>query len=141
MIVSAFPLFFSDGRAYITRRADNVLWATGTQRGASLYFLDLIPTTSGKFKPDSEASLVDRPRYQSAIGCLLYLSIGSRPDITFAVNRLAQFASAPNIDHWQAVLRLISYIHGTASLGITLGRDPSSPFCGFFDASYAEFLS
>ena len=79
-----FSTLFSDGRAYITRRADNVLWATGTQRGASLYFLDLISTTSGKFKPDSEASLVDRPRYQSAIGCLLYLSIGSRPDITFA---------------------------------------------------------
>jgi hypothetical protein len=34
--------------------------------------------------------------YLSQIGCLLYLSQGSRQDITFAVNFLARFSMAPS---------------------------------------------
>ena len=34
---------FSDRKAYITRRCDNVLWATGSLRDNSLYFLDTAP--------------------------------------------------------------------------------------------------
>ena len=37
---------FADGRAFLTRRSDNVLWPTGTRRSNNLYFLDLIPTPS-----------------------------------------------------------------------------------------------
>eukprot|EP00171_Calliarthron_tuberculosum_P023532 IDg23532t1 len=34
--------------------------------------------------------------YRQAIGSLMYLSLGTRPDIAFAVNRLAQFCESPS---------------------------------------------
>jgi hypothetical protein len=48
--------------------------------------------------------------YLLRIGCLLYLSQGLRPDITFAVNFLACFSMKPDDSHWAALEHLISYI-------------------------------
>ena len=38
-------------------------------------------------------------RYQSIIGSLLYLMIGTRPDISYAVTHLSQFSTNPSEDH------------------------------------------
>jgi len=38
-------------------------------------------------------------RYQTVIGSLLYLMLGTRPDISFAVTKMAQFAANPTEDH------------------------------------------
>jgi Reverse transcriptase (RNA-dependent DNA polymerase) len=40
-------------------------------------------------------------QYQSIIGSLLYLMIGTRPDIAFAVTKLAQFSSNPSQEHFE----------------------------------------
>jgi hypothetical protein len=42
-----------------------------------------------------EVNLQLRPKYQELIGSLLYLMIGTRPDIAFAVVKLAQHAANP----------------------------------------------
>ncbi|KAL5824955.1 hypothetical protein ACOSQ3_021018 [Xanthoceras sorbifolium] len=44
--------------------------------------------------------------YRSVIGALQYLT-DTRPDISFAVNRLSQFLSSPNDTHWQACKRIL----------------------------------
>jgi len=41
--------------------------------------------------------------YLSAIGALMYLANGSKPDIVFAVNLLARFNSAPTLRHWKGI--------------------------------------
>ncbi|MBW0475161.1 hypothetical protein O181_014876 [Austropuccinia psidii MF-1] len=53
---------------------------------------------------------VDQTRYQSILGSLMYLSLGSQPDITFAVNLLARFSSNPGLQHWEALDHLIGYL-------------------------------
>ena len=45
--------------------------------------------------------------YRAAIGCLLYLSIGTRFDIASTVNKLSRFVSNPGRKHWEAVKRLM----------------------------------
>jgi hypothetical protein len=40
-------------------------------------------------------------QYQSIIGLLLYLMIGTCPDIAFAVTKLAQFSANPSQEHFK----------------------------------------
>ena len=42
---------FSDRKAFITRRCDNILWATGSLRANSLYFLDTSPQSCNTVIP------------------------------------------------------------------------------------------
>ena len=43
---------------------------------------------------------VDQKLYQSVVGSLLYLSLATRPDITFAVSNVAKFCAKPSKQHW-----------------------------------------
>ena len=40
--------------------------------------------------------------YATLIGSLMYLALGSHPDISHAVNQLAQFTQSPKLKHWTA---------------------------------------
>lgn len=60
--------------------------------------------------------------YRELIGSLLYCAIATRPDILFAVNRLAKYNSAP-MDHWSAAKRVLRYLQGTATLGLYYPSD------------------
>ncbi|KAF7372211.1 Integrase catalytic domain-containing protein [Mycena venus] len=59
--------------------------------------------------------------FRALVGSLMYLSIGTRPDIAFAVNRLAGFLSCYTLAHWQAAIRVVRYLKGTRNLSLTLG--------------------
>src|ERR1700678_695283 len=51
----------------------------------------------------SDTENYDIPDYRSPIGSLMYTAIGTRPDISFAVQHLSQFMSNPGPAHWTAV--------------------------------------
>lgn len=55
---------------------------------------------------------------KSLVGCLLYISVISRPDIFFAVQKLATLAADPT-DHAVAVgKRILQYLKGTTEIGL-----------------------
>ena len=56
--------------------------------------------------------------YREAIGSLMYLMIGSRPDIAFAVGKLPRFSESPKTKHWLAVKRILRYINGTLMMSL-----------------------
>jgi len=45
-----------------------------------------------------------KQKYQQAIGSLLYLMLGTWPDLSFAVITMSQFSSNPSLDHWNQVM-------------------------------------
>src|SRR5436190_10276143 len=90
----------------------------------------------------------DKEHYQQAIGSLLYLSLGTRPDISFAVAILSRFTANPHEKHESALNRIFRYLRGTLDVGITYYAAKSpipSGFTralpvptGFTDASFAH---
>jgi hypothetical protein len=63
-------------------------------------------------------------------------SISIRPDISFVLNRLAQFTSSPTPAHWKSVDR---YLLHTKHNGITFERkfDNNGNLIGYSDADFA----
>jgi len=59
--------------------------------------------------------------YRQATGSLMYLMLGTRPDISAAVNKVAQYATSFDTSHWTAVKRIMRYLRGTVNYGLTLG--------------------
>ncbi|MBW0507844.1 hypothetical protein O181_047559 [Austropuccinia psidii MF-1] len=56
--------------------------------------------------------------YRSAIGSINYLSVATRPDISFAVSALSQYLEKPGINHWNAFLHVLRYLRESQELGL-----------------------
>uniref|UniRef100_A0AAV1TJU3 Reverse transcriptase Ty1/copia-type domain-containing protein n=1 Tax=Peronospora matthiolae TaxID=2874970 RepID=A0AAV1TJU3_9STRA len=56
--------------------------------------------------------------YRNAVGCLMYLMEGTRPDLAAAVGVLSQFVAGPCPTRWQALKRVFRYVQGTQTHGI-----------------------
>lgn len=74
--------------------------------------------------------------YRSTVGALQYLTL-TRPDLSFAVNKVCQFLSQPTDIHWEAVKRILRFVKGTASTGLNFRRSPSTLLSIFTDADWA----
>ena len=59
--------------------------------------------------------------YQEAVGSLMYTSLGTHPDITYAVQTISQFSKNPGQLHWEAVKRIFRYLKGTKEYWLTYG--------------------
>jgi hypothetical protein len=59
--------------------------------------------------------------YQRKMGSMLYAATTTRPDIAFAVSRLARFNQDPSQEHHRAADRVIQYLYGTRSRAICYG--------------------
>jgi hypothetical protein len=54
----------------------------------------------------------DSMQYRSIVGALQYLTL-TRPDLSYAVNKVFQFLHAPTTIHWMVVKRILRYLKGT----------------------------
>ena len=61
--------------------------------------------------------------YRELIRSLMYLSIGTRPDIAFAVNHLCCFLDCFGQAHWEAAKRIVHYLKGSRDLHLVLGGE------------------
>ena len=78
--------------------------------------------------------------FRSLIGSLMYLAIGTQPDISFAVACLCQLLNCYQHAHWSATIWVVCYLKGTRLLALTLGSDPELDLIGFSDSLYADCL-
>jgi hypothetical protein len=67
--------------------------------------------------------LSDPTPYRSLVGALQYATF-TRPDITFAVNRVCQFMHKPSSAHFIAAKRILGYVKGTLGKGILFQPSP-----------------
>ncbi|KID81860.1 polyprotein [Metarhizium guizhouense ARSEF 977] len=85
---------------------------------------------------EERASIASIRRYQKKIGSILYAAVVTRPDIAFAVSRLARFNTNPSDEHHAAADKVIHYLKKTRSLALQLGG--GDEFLVASDASFAD---
>lgn len=95
------------------------------------------PDKSIPLSPD-DADWVARTPFRSLIGHLMYVAIATRPDISFAVSRLASFLDCYRLEHWNAAVRVVRYLKGTRDMQLVLGGSNSLRLLGFSDSDYAN---
>ncbi|CAG7852816.1 Retrovirus-related Pol polyprotein from transposon TNT 1-94 Includes: RecName: Full=Protease; Includes: RecName: Full=Reverse transcriptase; Includes: RecName: Full=Endonuclease [Serendipita indica DSM 11827] len=66
--------------------------------------------------------------YREAVGRLLYLSIATRPDISYAVGVLCRYNSNPGEQHWNAVKHVLRYLKGSQDLKLICSPTSSTDF-------------
>ena len=82
--------------------------------------------------------LQDVTTYQRVVRKLLYATI-TRPDISYAVQVLSQFMQAPKRSHWDAAMRVIKYLKGTAGQGIWLQSKPANELSCWCDSDWVAY--
>ena len=89
---------------------------------------------------DESAELDADVPYRQAVGALLWTSVCVRPEIAYAVNRVAKFVEKPRQSHWTAVKRIFRYLKGTVDKGIQyVGSGSGQPnLLAYSDTDYAE---
>lgn len=78
--------------------------------------------------------------YRALVGSLMYVAIGTRPDIMFAVQNLSQFLDCYGPIHWEAAKRVVRYLKGTRELRLTIGGRHAIALIGFTDADHGACL-
>jgi histone deacetylase 1/2 len=78
----------------------------------------------------------DSSKYRSIVGALQYLTL-TRPDISYAVNKVCQYLHAPTTVHWTAAKRILRYVKHTLTVGLTFSKSTSTLVSAFSDADWA----
>ncbi|MCI01942.1 hypothetical protein A2U01_0022972, partial [Trifolium medium] len=98
----------------------------------------LVPMDPGNSLNDTDGeALTDISSYRRLIGRLMYLTI-SRPDITYAVNKLSQFMQHPHTPHLAAVHHVLQYLKGTPGKGLFFPTQSSLRLTAFADADWGS---
>lgn len=107
-------------------------------------FADCKHVSTPMVKTSSEASDdKEEPNYpyRSAVGALMYLMLGTRPDLAYSIGVLSRNLEKPSHENIIQLKRVFRYIAGTTTLGIRYARGQSSSnlMC-FTDADYGGCL-
>ena len=93
----------------------------------SAVFLSQNPVSHNRSTPFN-----DPTTYHSLVGTLQYLTI-THPDLYYDVNQVSQFFHDPTIDHFQAIKRILRYVKGTISYGLSFWHSTKPSILGYSD--------
>jgi len=77
-------------------------------------------------------------KYQQLVGSLMYLMIGSRPDIGFAVVKLAQQMANPSNNHYRVGLHLCRYLLATHRYRLVYNGLSNESLVAYSDSDWGQ---
>lgn len=95
----------------------------------------LVPVTCSGASDGSEP-YSNPTQYRSLAGALQYLTV-TRPDLSFAVNRLCQFMHSPTVGHWSMLKRVLRYVQDTLHYDLRIVKSDSTTLHAFSDSDWA----
>ena len=72
------------------------------------------------------------------ISSLLYIILGTRIDIAFAIIKLIHYMSNPNNIHFITLKRVYKYLKGIKDYGMTYYKDNNHFISEYYDADYTR---
>lgn len=87
---------------------------------------------------DNDRKHLIKTPYRSLVGKLMYIAIGTRPDITFTVQQLCKFLDNYSDVHWEAAKCVVCYLKGTCELKLILGVPDPTCLVGYTDSDFAN---
>lgn len=78
--------------------------------------------------------------YKELIGSIMYLMLGSRPDLCFAISYFGRFQNCYNETHWKHLKNIIKYLKFTINIGLVFKRSNCNSLYihSYVDADYAH---
>ena len=67
----------------------------------------------------------------------MYLLVSTRPDLGLALSRLSCFSPNPGMEHWNAALKIQTYVAKTLDVGLLYRRIAFAELVDVTDASFA----
>nr|GEV82208.1 zinc finger, CCHC-type [Tanacetum cinerariifolium] len=83
----------------------------------------------------NDGHVVAQIEYASAIGCLMYATHYTRPDIGYVVCKLSRYTSNPSQDHYKAIRKVLGYLKRIRQLALYYDHF-SVVLKGYSDASW-----
>ena len=78
--------------------------------------------------------------YQSIIGSLMYVTTGTRPDLSYTISFLSQFSACPTEQHLKAAKHVLKYLNHTKTIGLDFPYRNTKAIDVYVDADYAACL-
>ena len=98
--------------------------------------LDMV-NYSGQIK-DHSLSKISIDTYPSVVGCLLWILLCTRPEISQAVSQLSRFVHKPCLAHLTAVKHVSRYLSGTKDLGLHFKSSGNNIPITYSDATWGS---
>jgi len=76
-----------------------------------------------KLEPNSKNTAPTHLPYQQLLGSLMYIMLGSRPDLCYAISFFGRFQSAATNEHFYYLLRVLKYLYCTRNLRLQFKRN------------------
>jgi hypothetical protein len=96
---------------------------------------DLSNNRNSKLKEPLSAKFATQ--FRSIIGGCMYLAKSTRPDILFATSSLSRHSSHPTTGHLEDAYRILHYLAGTPTQGLTLHSENGIKLYATCDATHA----
>ena len=96
-----------------------------------------VPSDCNQVLENFNNSKASNCEYRELVGSLLYLALGTRPDISYAVGIVSRYLEQPKIAHEMALKRIFKYVKGTINYGILYNNTGEYKLDVYSDADYA----
>lgn len=74
------------------------------------------------FVPTENKNIICEKPYRELLGSLMYLMLGTRPDLCFAVNYFCRYQNNFNDELWFQLKNVLRYLRGTVNFGLVYTR-------------------
>ena len=85
---------------------------------------------------ETESEIAKDVPYRELAGTLMWISVGTRPDIAQSVSAVCRFVEQPSRSHWNACKRIAKYLKGTAEKKLAYPANGSLELIGYADADW-----